>query len=49
MKLNKKKYANQPGAMKKSYTNEVDLVEDKSDQEARQEGKLFNPNEKPKQ
>ncbi|WP_270180981.1 hypothetical protein [Alkalihalobacillus sp. CinArs1] len=39
--MNKKKYANQPGAMKKSYTNEVDLV-DNTNEQKNQEGRLAN-------
>ncbi|WP_263622896.1 hypothetical protein [Guptibacillus algicola] len=39
MKLNKKRFRNQPGPIKKSYTNEVDLVDTKKEQSAQQEAK----------
>ncbi|WP_377890598.1 hypothetical protein [Alkalihalobacillus sp. R86527] len=40
MKLNKKKYEHQPGSMKKSYTNEVDLVDNLNEQQAQQKDRL---------
>ncbi|MBF0707790.1 hypothetical protein IQ283_14425 [Alkalihalobacillus hwajinpoensis] len=35
MKLNKKQYANQPFASKKSYTNEADLAPSQDEQAGR--------------